>query len=115
MQSSKKLNIKFREKNRRFRNREKRDEIDNSVYSAEEGSWNYIAGDKPSKIDEQVYQAIKECDIDATKFPRIHTWKCLVESSDPKERSRWLRTKPIGKLLQQQHIPRLSFDLIDEV
>jgi hypothetical protein len=51
--------------------------------------------------------------MDATKFPRIHTWKCLVESSDPKERSRWLRTKPIGKLLQQ-HIPRLSFNLIDD-
>ena len=114
MQSSKKLNIKFREKKSLIQESWKTcDELDNSVYSAEEGSWNYIAGDKPSKIDEQVYQAIKECDIDATKFPRIHTWKCLVESSDPKERSRWLRTKPIGKLLQQ-HIPRLSFNLIDD-
>ena len=86
--------------------------LNDSVYSAEEGSWNYIGGDKPSKIDEQVYQAIKDCDIDAFKFPRIHTWKCLVESSDPKERSQWLRIKQNGKQLQGKRLP---FDMDETI
>ena len=83
-----------------------------SVYSAEEGSWNYIEGEKPSKIDNQVYEAIKNCEIDTRKFPRIQHWKLMVKSTDEHERSRWLRKKQIGKL--HQAIPRFSIDMDDE-
>ena len=51
-----------------------------SVYSAEEGSWNYIEGDRPSKIDNQVYQALQHVEIDKEKFKRINTWRLLMET-----------------------------------
>ena len=86
--------------------------LNDSVYSAEEGSWNYIEGDRPSKIDNQVYQALQNVEIDTEKFKRIHTWKLLMETTNPEERSRWLRARPFGKL-QQQEIPILSFDMDD--
>ena len=83
--------------------------LNESVFSAEEGSWNYIKGSQPCQFDEQVYQAIKDCEIDVVKFPRIHTWKCLIESSAPQDRSHWRKHKgeSCRKVLK---IPQMSFD-----
>lgn len=74
--------------------------------SAEEGSWVYIEGEKPTKYDEQVYQAIK--DIDVSAYPAIHTWKCLMESTTPAERSQWTKTNSGAKKPLFQ--TKLTFD-----
>ena len=59
-----------------------------------------------------MYQALQDVEIDTEKFKRIYTWRLLMETIDPKERSQWLRPKPFRNNLQQE-IPRLSFDMDD--
>ena len=79
---------------------------DDSIYSAEEGSWIYIEGDRPGKADVQVYEALAGCEVDAKRYPGVFTWKCLVESVSPLERKSWKTEKPnkFGK------VPAISFD-----
>ena len=76
-----------------------------SLYSAEEGSWIYIGGDSPDQYDLQVYEAL--CELDVSKYPRIHTWKCLMETYDDAEKQEWSKTPVKSKKLI---IPKLSYD-----
>ena len=83
--------------------------LNESVFSAEEGIWTYINGDKPSKADLQVYHALSQLQVDPMKFPSVHTWKCLVDSTDATERLKWTRLeKTLVK--KRPSIPRFSFD-----
>ena len=79
-----------------------------SVWSAQEGQWVYLEGTQPSKTDHQVYQIIQDCHIDPTKYPSVHTWKCLVESYLPSERKAWTRATSVPK--KSFVIPTLSYD-----
>ena len=80
-----------------------------SVFSAEEGIWIYLEGDKPCQTDEQVYQIIKDCDIDSMKYPAVHTWKCLMESYLPTDRNNWSKIKSTTPRKAFQ-IPTFSYD-----
>ena len=83
--------------------------LDESIYSAEEGSsWIYIEGPRPSKTDLQVYEALSDFIIDPSKYPRIHTWKCSVESSTVQERKQWKKNYSKNKK------PIIKFSFMDE-
>ena len=81
--------------------------LDESIFSAEEGFWTYIEGQRPTKIDLQVYEALSasDCKIDSQKFPCIHTWKLSIDSSSIQERKQWMKEKK-KKIF---NIPKISF------
>jgi hypothetical protein len=80
---------------------------DDSVLTAEEGSWVYIEGDRPSKTDVQVFNILDGSDIDSRKFPGIYTWKSLMVSTPISERSQWKQER---KQQDKNIIPTLNFD-----
>ena len=81
--------------------------LDESVFSAEEGSWIYINGNQPSKIDLHVYEAISHCNVNSRKYPNIHTWKCLIDSTSIQERKNWSKEKRNRKPFST--IPKILF------
>ena len=81
--------------------------LDESIFSAEEGSWIYINGSQPSKIDLHVYEALSQCIINPRKYPNIHTWKCLIDSTTIQERKHWAKERKNRK--QFSTIPKILF------
>ena len=72
------------------------------------GSWIYIEGPRPSKTDLQVYEALSDYVIDPSKYPRIHTWKCSIESSTVQERKQWKKNYSKNKK------PIIKFSFMDD-
>ena len=81
--------------------------LDESIFSAEEGSWIYINGSQPSKIDLHVYEALSQCIINPRKYPNIHTWKCLIDSTTIQERKHWAKERKNRKPFST--IPKILF------
>ena len=85
--------------------------LDESIYSAEDfGSWIYIEGpNRPTKTDLQVYEALSDCAINPSKYPRIHTWKCSIESSTDQERKQWKKNRHFNNKK-----PIIKFSFMDD-
>ena len=59
-----------------------------SILTAEEGSnWIYLMGSTPTDTDRQVYDIIKNINVD--QYPSIKTWKILMETYTVDQREQW--------------------------
>ena len=61
---------------------------ESSVLTAEEGTnWIYLLGKTPTETDRQVYELIK--DINVEQYPSIKGWKILLETYSIEAREEW--------------------------
>ena len=61
---------------------------ESSVLTAEEGTnWIYLLGNSPTETDRQVYEIIKEINVE--QYPSIKAWKILLETYSIEEREEW--------------------------
>ena len=64
--------------------------IETSVLTAEEGgNWVYLLGNRPTQTDRQVYDIIKDVNVQQYQYPSINNWKILIETSSEEERKHW--------------------------
>ena len=70
--------------------------LKSSVLTAEEGSnWIYLLGSTPTDTDRQVYDVIKDINVD--QFPSIKTWKILMETYTVEQREQWVSYEKLIK------------------
>ena len=63
--------------------------LKSSILTAEEGSnWIYLLGRTPTDIDRQVYELIKDINVD--QYPSVKAWKILMETYTVEQRERWV-------------------------
>lgn len=63
--------------------------LKSSIFTAEEGSnWIYLLGRTPTDIDRQVYELIKDINVD--QYPSVKAWKILMETYTVEQRERWV-------------------------
>ena len=61
---------------------------ESSILTAEEGTnWIYLLGKSPTDTDRQVYEIIKDINVD--QYPSINGWKILLETYSIEEREEW--------------------------
>merc|ERR1712218_159943 len=59
-----------------------------SVLTAEVGTnWVYLLGKTPTEIDREVYEVIKDINVD--QYPSINAWKILLETYSNEQREEW--------------------------
>ena len=79
--------------------------LKSSVLTAEEGSnWIYLMGSTPTDTDRQVYDIIKNINVD--QFPSIKTWKILMETYTVEQREQWVS--------YEKHIKKVESDMLSQ-
>ena len=87
--------------------------IESSILTAEEGSnWVYLLGKVPTEIDRQVYDIIKEINVD--QYPSINAWKILIETYSTEEREQWKSYEKQIKNLTSELLVSQS-NIVDDV
>ena len=90
---------------------------ESSFETADEGTWVYMKGARPTLADAQVLDALQDSGVTiecVRPYPSVAAWMAAVASAGEEERKRWGKFSSTTVKRETNSIPKLRFDGLDD-